>query len=70
MNSPDFELEIKRDDEGRVVGVTYRANAGEGSKKAIECSELATTAIEAVFASEGPEDHGTVVGVDVHFSAL
>ena len=70
MNNPDVELEIKRDDNGRVVGVAYRANAGEGSKKAMECLEVANVALEAVFASEGPEDHSTVVGADFHFSAL
>jgi len=70
MHSPDFELEIHRDDNGRVTGVAYRANAGEGSMKAVECHALATTALEAMFASEGPEDHSTIVGVDFSFPAL
>jgi len=70
MHSPDFELEITRNDDGRVTGVAYRVNAGEGSKRAIECHALANVALEAVFASEGPEDHSTYIPADFRFPAL
>jgi hypothetical protein len=70
MNSPDIELEIKRDGNGRVVGFAYKTSAEAGSKKAIECNELSIEAIEAIFKSEGPEDHSTLVVVDFSLGNL
>ena len=67
MESPDVELDIGRDEKGRVTYMAYKVTkAGEeGERVSLELCEMASE----VFRSEGPEDHGTYVDVgDVTFA--
>lgn len=67
MEKPDVELEIQRDEGGRVTKLSYKVhNAGEEGKRALEGLELMRSAVESVFASEGPEDRSVYVPVDFH----
>lgn len=70
MDNPDVLLELTRDDQGRVTRVAFKMSVLEGSKKAIECLDMTNTAIAAIFASEGPEDHSINVQADFSFSGL
>jgi hypothetical protein len=70
MDNADVVLELTRDDQGRVTRVAFKLNAVEGSKKAIECLDMTNTALEAIFASEGPEDHSVSMQVDFSFGGL
>jgi hypothetical protein len=58
MDSSDAELEITRDDKGRVTKVAFKVNVKDdrGINRAV-IAEMAAI----VFASEGPEDHSTEV---------
>jgi len=64
MEKPDVELEIQRNEKGRVIRLSYKVhNAGDEGKRAMEGLALMTTAIASMFESEGPEDHSTLVDV-------
>ena len=63
MENPDVVLELDRNEEGRVTRMSYKvSNPGEENRRTLEFDELAVE----MFRSEGPEDHSTVIDVDVH----
>jgi len=67
MEKPDAELEITRDEEGRVTRVAFKVNVpqSDAEKARIEAYSLLNSVAEDIFASEGPEDHSVYVPVDI-----
>jgi len=71
MNIPDAELDIKRDEEGRVVGFSYKVhNEGKDGKRSMECLEILRMCVMAAFDAEGPEDHSVQVDIPVTFPSF
>ncbi len=57
MENPNVEVEIKRDENGKVTGMSYKvSDPGEQGRRPLEFCEV----LIEVFKSEGPEDHSTI----------
>jgi len=64
MENPNAELEITRDEKGNVTGLAYKVTeAGKDEVRAAEFVEIATV----MLATEGPENHSTLVDVNLSF---
>lgn len=64
IEQPDAELDITRDDEGRITHFAFKIHdEGDKRQKAYEFLSM----VRCMFEAEGPEDHTTTVDVHVGF---
>lgn len=62
LENPDVELDITRDDDGRITHLSYKVNK-EGDKRQNSYEFLSM--VHEMFKAEGPEDHSTSVDVRI-----